>query len=70
MQETQEMQVWSLGQQDTGVGNGNPLLYSSLEIAMDRWAWQAVYSPLVTKSQTGLSIHAGAVSAEDNSKLN
>ena len=42
MQEAQEMQVLSLGQEDPlGEGNGNPLQYSCLEIPMDKGAWQA-----------------------------
>ena len=36
MQETQETQVWSLGQ----VGNGNLLQYSCLENSMDSGAWR------------------------------
>ena len=39
----QEMQVQSLGQEDSpGEGNGNPLQYSCLENPMDRGAWWAV----------------------------
>ena len=34
-----------------GVGNGNPLQYSSLENSMDRGAWQATVHG-VAKSQT------------------
>ena len=41
MQETQEMQLQSLGQEDPLVGNGNPLQYSGLENSMDRGAWRA-----------------------------
>ena len=38
----QEMQVSSLGQEDSsGGGNGHPLQYSCLENSMDRGAWQA-----------------------------
>ena len=37
-----------------GEGNGYPLLYSCLENAMDRGAWQAAVRG-VTKSQTRLS---------------
>ena len=43
MQETQEMEVYSLGWEDpleTEV-NGNPLQYSFLGNPMDREAWQA-----------------------------
>ena len=40
-----------------GGGHGNPLQYSCLENPMDREAWWAtVYG--ITKSQTGLSMHA------------
>ena len=40
MQETQEMWVQSLGQEDSpGGGDGNPLQYSCLENPMDRGAW-------------------------------
>ena len=51
----QETQVPSLGWEDSpGVGNGNPLQYSSLENPMDRGAgWATVHR--VTKSQTQLS---------------
>ena len=39
----QEMQVQSLGQEDSpGEGNGNPLQYSFLENPMDRGAWWAI----------------------------
>ena len=42
MQETQETQVRSLGQEDSpGGGHGNPLQYSCLEKPMDREAWLA-----------------------------
>ena len=38
----QEMQVQSLGQEDSpGEGNGNPLQYSCLGNPMDREAWGA-----------------------------
>jgi len=36
MQEAQETQVRSLGQEDQEGGNGNPLQYSYLENPMDR----------------------------------
>ena len=39
MQETQEMPVWSLGQEDPL--EGNPVQYSCLENPTDRGAWQA-----------------------------
>ena len=42
MQQTQETQVQSLGQEDPpGEGNGNPLQHSCLENPMDRGAWRA-----------------------------
>ena len=41
VQETQETQVQSLGQEDsTRGGDGNPLQYSCQENPMDRGAWQ------------------------------
>ena len=54
MQETQEIQVRALGQEDSpGEEDGNPLQYSCLENSMDRGArWTTVHG--VTKSQTGL----------------
>ena len=36
-----ETWVWSLGREDPGEGNGNPLQYSCLENSMDRGAWWA-----------------------------
>ena len=42
MQEIQEMQVRSLGQEDSpGEGSSNPLQYSCLGNLMDRAAWWA-----------------------------
>ena len=42
MQETQEMWVWSLGQENSpGGGNGNIPQYSCLKNPKDREAWQA-----------------------------
>ena len=42
MQETQELQVRSLGQGDPpGEDHGNPVQYSCLENLMDRRTWQA-----------------------------
>ena len=39
----QEMQVWSLGREDTlEKGNNNPLKYSYLGNPMDRGAWWAI----------------------------
>ena len=37
----QETRAQSLGGEDPGEGNGNPLQYSCLENPMDRGAWQA-----------------------------
>ena len=47
----QETWVQSLGQEDPGEGNGNPLQYSCLEKSTDRGAWQAIVFG-VAKSQT------------------
>ena len=47
----QETQVQSLGWEDPGEGNGNPLQYSCLENPMDKGAWQATVHG-VAKSQT------------------
>ena len=41
----------SLGQEDPGRGNGNPLQYSCLGNPMDRGPWKATIHG-VTKSQT------------------
>ena len=58
MQETQEMQVWSLGQEDPfGEGNGNLLQYSCLENPTDIGAWQATVQS-VAKGRTCLSTRA------------
>ena len=55
VQETQETQVQSLGQEDPlEEENGNPLRYSCLENLMDRGALGATVQR-VTKSQTQLS---------------
>ena len=56
MQEIQEIWVQSLGQKiaSLGVGNGNPLQYSSLDNPMDRGAWWATVHG-ITKNQTWLS---------------
>ena len=52
MQETSEMLVQSLDQEDPpGGGHGNPVQYSCLENAMDRGARQATIHG-VAKSQT------------------
>ena len=47
----QETQVRSLGREDPGERNGNPLQYSCLENPMDRGAWWAVVHG-VAKSRT------------------
>ena len=53
----QEMQVRSLGQEDSpGGGNGNPLRYSCLGNPIDRAAWRATFT--VSQSQTRLSDRA------------
>ena len=41
MQQTQETWVQSLGGEEPGGGNGNPLQYSWLENPMERGAWRA-----------------------------
>ena len=52
VQETQETQVQSLGQEDsTRGGDGNPLQYSCLEKPTDRGAWRATVRG-VAQSQT------------------
>ena len=38
-QETQETWVWSVGQEDTLGGHGDPLQYSYLENLLDRGVW-------------------------------
>ena len=43
-----------VGNDNPGIGNGNPLQYSCLENSMDRGAWQATVHG-VAKSQTQLS---------------
>ena len=47
----QETRVQSLGWEDAGEGNGNPLQYSYLDNPMDRGAWQATVHG-VANSQT------------------
>ena len=42
VQEIQQMQVQSLGQEAPEVGHGNPLQYSCLQNSMDRGAWHAI----------------------------
>ena len=55
MQETQEMQAPSLGQEDPEEEeNSNPFQYSCLKIPMDRGAWWAAVQK-VTKRQTWVS---------------
>ena len=57
MQETQEMHVQSLDQEDPlEEGNGNPLQYSCLEKSHGQRSLVG-YSPWVTKSWTWLSTH-------------
>ena len=52
MQEMEETQVQSLGQEDPpGEGRGNPLQYSCLENPMDKGTWQATVTG-VTQSWT------------------
>ena len=52
MQETQETEVGSLGQEDPlEEDTGNPLLYSCQENPMDRQTWQVAVHR-VAKSQT------------------
>ena len=48
-----------------GEGNGNPLQYSRLKNPMDRGPWQATVHE-VTKSQTGLSMHARIKNVENS----
>ena len=55
MQELQETQVQSLGQEDSpGGGNGNPLQHFCLGNSMDRGAWRATVHG-VTESRIQLS---------------
>ena len=54
VEETQEMQVLSLGQEGSpGGGSGNSLQYSCLENSVDRGAWKATVQG-VTKRRTRL----------------
>ena len=53
----------SLGQEDPGGGNGNPLQHSCLENPMDRGIWQATVHG-VAKSLTRLSVMHIAVTAD------
>ena len=60
MQEMQEIQVQSLGLEDSpGGGNGHVLQFSCLENPTDRGAWWATVHG-VAKSQTRLSTHTHA----------
>ena len=53
MQETQETQVQSLGQEGSpGDENGNPLRYSCLENPVDRRAWWATACGVAKESDT------------------
>lgn len=61
MQETKEMQVQSLGQEDfLEGGHGNPLQDACLEHFVDRGSWQATVHG-VTKSQTQPSTYTKMV---------
>ena len=64
MQETQEMQVRSLGQGDPpGEDHGNPLQYSCLENLMDRRTWQATVHRVAESDSTEMTLactHAAA----------
>ena len=68
MQETQEMPVQSLGQENPpGGGNGNPLQYSCLENHMNGGTWQVTVHR-ITQSRTGLkrlSRHAHVQEGKD-----
>ena len=46
----QETQVWSLGWEDPGGGNGKPLQYSCVRDPMDRGAWKAIVHRVSKKS--------------------
>ena len=48
----QEPEVQSLGGEDPGKGNGNPLKYSSLGNPMDRGAWQAILRGVAKRLDT------------------
>ena len=70
MQETQEMRVRSLDQEDPlGEGHGNPLQYSCLENATDRGAWRATVHG-VAKSWTQLSTHQAILKGDAGWTLN
>ena len=59
MQETQETQVRSLGQEDSpGGGHGNPLQYSCLEKPMDREAWLATVHRVSQSDTIEATLHA------------
>ena len=64
MQEMQETQVRSLGQEDPYGINGSPLQYSCLENSMGRGAWWATVHG-VPKSWTWLSRSTDCISIED-----
>ena len=51
---------WATNKQLFGVGNGNPLQYSSLKNSMDREAWRATVHG-ITKSQTELSANTHTI---------
>ena len=48
----QETQVQSLGWEDPGEGNGNPLQYSCLVNPMDRGAWWATVHRVTESDMT------------------
>ena len=65
VQEVQETQVQSLGQEDPlEGGHGNPLQYSCLGNPKDRGAWRATVHG-VAKSQTRLSAHTHSDHQDD-----
>ena len=59
VQETQEMQVRSLGQEEPlGEEHGNPLQYSCLKNPMNRGAWRATVQRVAKVMTELLSTHA------------
>ena len=59
MQENEEIQVQSLGWEDSpGGGPGNPLQYSCLENSMDRVAWRATVHRIAESGMTEVTEHA------------